>query len=69
TGISLQHNAPSNFVYHNDLVNKMNVDTIDSMNVWDNGTLNQARVQKRIEGNYWVNYNGTDVNGDEIGDV
>jgi hypothetical protein len=29
------------------------------MNSWDNGA----------EGNYWNNYNGTDNNGDEIGDT
>jgi len=30
-----------------------------AINIWDNGS----------EGNYWSNYNGTDSNGDGVGDT
>jgi len=56
--------AENNIFYHNTLVNNSksvgyNWALEGSGNVWDNGK----------EGNYWSDYNGTDANGDKIGDT
>jgi parallel beta-helix repeat protein len=53
--------SSNNTVYHNNFVNnKQQVKNFVSNqgNFWDNGT----------EGNHWSDYNGTDANGDGIGD-
>ncbi|MDG6222190.1 MAG: NosD domain-containing protein [Candidatus Bathyarchaeota archaeon] len=61
--------SPNNIIYYNNFVdNENNVadvaegawwqDLTPAVNIWDNGS----------EGNYWSNYNGTDSNGDEIGE-
>jgi len=48
-----------NIIYHNNFLNGHQVHIYESYNnVWDNG----------CEGNYWSNYNGTDLNEDGIGD-
>jgi len=56
--------AENNVFYHNTFVNNnkgvgYNWELEGSGNVWDNGK----------EGNYWSDYNGTDANGDGIGDT
>jgi parallel beta-helix repeat protein len=49
-----------NTICHNNFVNNsIQVRTSYSMNVWDNG----------IEGNYWSNYTGVDLDRDGIGDT
>ncbi|MCK4434994.1 right-handed parallel beta-helix repeat-containing protein, partial [Candidatus Bathyarchaeota archaeon] len=59
-GIRL-YSSHFNEIFHNNLIENTNqADLITSHpNVWDNG----------CEGNYWSNYNGTDLNGDGIGDT
>jgi len=60
-GIVLEGSA-SNYIYHNIFIdNKDAHATDDSSNVWDNGYPSG--------GNYWSGYNGTDNNGDGIGDT
>jgi len=67
---SEQNNQGSNLVYRNSFVNNTKqVNTLYESNLymygspppntWDNGT----------QGNYWSNYDGTDKNGDGIGDI
>lgn len=48
-----------NRVYHNNLINNPSEVVDTGENFWDNG----------CEGNYWNNYNGTDLDGDGIGDT
>jgi len=59
-GIVLGYSS-NNSVYHSNFVNNTKqVDVYDSeANVWDNG----------VEGNYWDNYAGKDLNHDGIGDI
>jgi len=67
-GIELA-NSPDNTFYHNNFINNglpphapsikhVTIDT-NSISIWDNG----------CEGNYWNDYNGTDMDGDGIGDT
>jgi len=54
------YSASSNRFFRNDFVDNWEWQATSrfSSNVWDNGST----------GNYWSNYNGTDVDGDGIGD-
>jgi parallel beta-helix repeat protein len=62
--------SPNHVIYYNNFVdNENNVadvagswwiqDSTSAINIWDKGS----------EGNYWSNYNGTDNDGDEIGEA
>jgi len=58
-GILLWYSS-GNTIYHNNIINNaIQVYTEMSNNTWDNG----------CEGNYWSDYNGTDLNGDGVGDT
>jgi len=56
----LEISGTNNTIYHNSFVNNT-IQVYSGMlnNAWDNG----------CEGNYWSNYNGTDLDGDGIGDT
>ena len=56
--------SENNTFYHNNFLNNsrytgIGMRTANFVNFWDNGK----------EGNYWEDYNGTDANGDGIGDA
>jgi parallel beta-helix repeat protein len=65
-GVAMNYNVLSNTFYHNNFISNLqqaysssyNFYSSTSQNSWDNGK----------QGNYWSNYNGTDVNNDGIGD-
>jgi len=60
-GISLDWNCNNNIIYHNNLINNTQNAYDESSNTWHNGYPSG--------GNYWDDYNGTDDNGDGIGDI
>ena len=67
-GIHFQSDIPhwlylseNNIIYHNNFINNTYGVRDDYHNIWYNSTLK--------EGNYWDDYNGTDANGDGIGDT
>jgi hypothetical protein len=52
--------ASNNVIFNNNFIdNRAQVGIEDSINMWDNGKI----------GNYWSDYDGTDANGDGIGDT
>ena len=58
--LNLDSKTENNTFYHNNFVSQDSHFSIDAVahNVWDNG----------FEGNFWSSYNGSDFNGDGIGD-
>jgi len=53
--------SSNNLVFHNNFINntQQQAYSYNSVNLWDNG----------VEGNYWSNYTGVDLNNDGIGDT
>lgn len=60
-GICLEDSSNNNHFFHNDLINNTMNAYDECTNTWYNTTLQ--------EGNYWFDYNGTDLDGDGIGDT
>jgi len=58
SGICLYH-SDNNTIYHNNLIDNTQNARDTGANQWDAGS----------EGNYWSDYNGTDSDGDGIGDT
>ncbi len=58
---NIRHGSENNTFFHNNFIGNWtgSAGERDSQNFWDNG----------LEGNYWEGYNGTDANGDNIGDT
>lgn len=58
---NIRHDSANNTFFHNNFIGNWtgSAGERDSHNFWDNG----------LEGNYWEGYNGTDANGDSIGDT
>lgn len=60
TGLIVSDNCSNNTFYHNTLAgNAGNAYSVSPGNAWDNGS----------GGNYWSDYNGSDLNHDGIGDT
>jgi parallel beta-helix repeat protein len=57
-GLTLAFSSTNNHVYHNNFVNNTQQASSTSAVTWTNG----------LEGNYWSDYSGSDVNFDGIGD-
>ncbi len=64
-GLSFWDSAANNLIYHNNFINNrvqvQHKTENPSLGQWDNGYT--------LGGNYWSDYNGTDADGDGIGDT
>ena len=58
-GIWVDSNAENNMIYHNNIIGNGKQATSRLFNHWNNS----------VEGNYWSNYTGVDLNQDGIGDT
>jgi nitrous oxidase accessory protein len=57
-GITLGENCGNNTIFHNNFIDNSENAIDKTGNTWDDGS----------SGNYWSDYNGSDTNGDGIGD-
>ncbi|MCX6663440.1 MAG: right-handed parallel beta-helix repeat-containing protein [Euryarchaeota archaeon] len=57
-GLSLGDNCVNNTIFHNNFIDNQENAYDETGNTWDNGS----------SGNYWSDYNGSDNDGDGIGD-
>lgn len=58
-GVLLSSSHMPNVLYHNNFIDNSIQVNDEGGNIWDNG----------CEGNYWSDYNGTDLDGDGVGDT